>query len=690
MKRIIFAIIVTLVLVPLCVVALSPPHDSTNSMDCNKCHKVHPSTKAAIGTPVGNENLCRSCHNPTGSSDAEVHAHADKSYENCTTCHSVHDQEQAANGSAYGKYVSSTILTPNSGVKSVVFKGPTGPNSFADGDSNYNGICEVCHTKTAYHRNNASGDHTHYAGQNCADCHPHTAGFNMVTSPRGCLDCHSVAVGTGGNRRQVVKGAVGSGDFTRTSHHVGTGSAQTVTEADCKVCHDLSAHRTVSDGTTCRLNNPDGGAAINYDGTGASLDPFCKGCHDANGAGGNTHPLSDGKTPSDIAFGTRYSSSIHTARGLTCSGSGVSGGCHANGHGSMKKSMLAPDNLVANPTTHYEEEEGFCIACHPTIATETKKLRNHNITSSAMAGRHDQYETLVAASYSSTKRHAECADCHSPHWLQSVPARTMGSNLGRGGIKYVARVTGLYNSSSPWAAPTFVTKSSRDTTSVVREYELCFKCHASWAFGSTPPTTPEGTVETDVSVEFNPYNKSFHPVVGQISTNSYTIPTATNGNIQTMNAPFDTTSHKTMYCSDCHKSDNASAPKGPHGSNYNYLLPTSDTEKGLCLICHKASVYNPSVSPGTAETGSRWDRQTTGSSYDSHYNHVTQRGYTCRACHGGVRTLPTSGGKAIEVGSLHGTNTVPGMMNGRNIKAYSPGSCTPTCHGTMTYTAGPE
>ena len=54
-----------------------------------------------------------------------------------------------------------------------------------------------------------------------------------------------------------------------------------------------------------------------------------------------------------------------------------------------------------------------------------------------------------------------------------------------------------------------------------------------------PPTAPSGGIETDQSMEFNPNNKSYHPVVAEIKSNSYTTPTATNGNIETMEAPWD-------------------------------------------------------------------------------------------------------------------------------------------------------
>ncbi len=91
--------------------------------------------------------------------------------------------------------IAKEITTPNSGVRQVVFTAWEGPNSFADGDDVYDGLCEVCHTTTKYHRNNPSGDHTHYAGMNCTVCHPHSNKFMPTFGPHpepinDCSNCH--------------------------------------------------------------------------------------------------------------------------------------------------------------------------------------------------------------------------------------------------------------------------------------------------------------------------------------------------------------------------------------------------------------------------------------------------------------------------------------------------------------------
>ncbi len=58
----------------------------------------------------------------------------------------------------YGQSIRDYIYDATGGTdRTVKFFDQTGVNSFADGDTTYNGVCEVCHTQTTYHRNDGSG-----------------------------------------------------------------------------------------------------------------------------------------------------------------------------------------------------------------------------------------------------------------------------------------------------------------------------------------------------------------------------------------------------------------------------------------------------------------------------------------------------------------------------------------------------
>lgn len=280
---------------------------------------------------------------------------------------------------------------------------------------------------------------------------------------------------------------------------------------------------------------------------------------------------------------------------------------------------------------------------------------------------------------SGARRHVECADCHNPHRAQPG-THVPGSNaappvlLGAWGVEPAFGPGGS-------VPPAFSVVEFEPGTG--REYQLCMKCHSAFAFGTVPPPG-----SSDQAREFNPANRSFHPVVAGTSLNSYTSPSPVNGMRETMEAPWNNGRHDLMTCSDCHAGDRPEDPAGPHGSTFEGLLVEAGGERddGFCLRCHRAEVYAPAFEPHASETGSRFDEQTTGEEMASHYGHVTHEGVHCRECHGGRQSIA---GPFVR-GSAHGTNLFPGLMNGTGITGYIPGSCTPACHGRETYAAGPE
>ena len=129
------------------------------------------------------------------------------------TVEGVFDTTYIASGDTYavvyGKLIKETVssddilvnspTTKGVGDKTVRFYTDTGTNSFADNNATYDGICEVCHTQTNYHRNDDSGDHSHKPMANCVGCHSHENGFRFynhtaigaVLPISTCsIDCH--------------------------------------------------------------------------------------------------------------------------------------------------------------------------------------------------------------------------------------------------------------------------------------------------------------------------------------------------------------------------------------------------------------------------------------------------------------------------------------------------------------------
>jgi hypothetical protein len=329
-----------LVLAPALTAGVSiPEHDGVTGQDCAGCHKEMVSS-GVLSPAYGPGHY----------------------YLSCDDCHDLHG------GSTNRSLIWEEIYTPNSGVRTVVFANRIGPNSAADGDTVYDGVCEVCHTTSAYHRNDGSGTPGHHAETHCIACHNHGNGFEPYTTT--CMGCHAQAQpqGAGEYRRQVVENAGdGGGDFVRTSHHVSDGSAlETVAAGDCVICHDITDHGDYKDGVSVLLNDPNYGPSVFYDGTPDSLEAFCLACHD----GTHTAPLSSGNPAADIA--SRWAGSAHGAAGASC------GDCHGNGHGSDLPKILLDAYALADPAAYDPGSAALCWNCHfePHVMAENNEFED--------------------------------------------------------------------------------------------------------------------------------------------------------------------------------------------------------------------------------------------------------------------------------------------------------------------------
>ncbi len=89
------------------------------------------------------------------------------------------------------------------------------------------------------------------------------------------------------------------------------------------------------------------------------------------------------------------------------------------------------------------------------------------------------------------------------------------------------------------------------------EYQVCFKCHSYYGFGEAPGGVtdiigPSGNNLTDQAMEYNPANKSAHPVEVTLNnqTGSYS-PRALKSS--QMLFPWMNVGNQTLNCSDCHE-----------------------------------------------------------------------------------------------------------------------------------------
>lgn len=204
-RRIVVALV--LIAAPGLAFALNPSHQ------CSFCHNLH---GALITPPAQQQTMCLTCHGPAGTSTlkAAEHRNAQNSaYPTfnfaCRNCHDPHDSldnwQTGTTGRRNIKMVgvirngtnNAMLATPKNGDQHVLFEsrgsnvGQTTLHSFADNNQDgqvsptglsWDGVCEVCHTATKHHRNNAKS--THQTGNTCtASCHRHSWGFMRQALP---------------------------------------------------------------------------------------------------------------------------------------------------------------------------------------------------------------------------------------------------------------------------------------------------------------------------------------------------------------------------------------------------------------------------------------------------------------------------------------------------------------------------
>jgi predicted CxxxxCH...CXXCH cytochrome family protein len=257
---------------------LQPPHDPSNGIDCTSCHV--PFGSAPLPTPPDwiSNNVCKSCHIDGGSAPAmDVHqAGGGVTVAWCTDCHNPHMHQP----DYPHDYIKTAIRTPNSGFRALAWRNGSDFLHGATGVTQpYDGICETCHTQTAYHRNNASGDHGHNADVSCTTCHRHQSGFQGA-----CDSCHDAPPATGAHLTHFSLGT-SSASYGRTAvDHLSTVSGYAFA---CGVCHpyDESLHNngtvdvrlyeaTATPGTMKALSPPSAGyvpgGTVYVDGRGIS------------------------------------------------------------------------------------------------------------------------------------------------------------------------------------------------------------------------------------------------------------------------------------------------------------------------------------------------------------------------------------------------------------------------------------
>ncbi len=283
---------------------------------------------------------------------------------------------------------------------------------------------------------------------------------------------------------------------------------------------------------------------LRMDNTDAAL---CTSCHNKTGWSDAAH-----KTSTQL-FSKPDSSGSTTVGEWSCRS------CHTS-HGGEGTPYLM---------TKSEEQTCFASGCHGVTGTgantkniqaEMGKTYTHQTTT--VVNKHKNPDTET--SLNTPNRHAECADCHNSHRAKKG-LHAVATNAVSEALKGVRGVIPQYTTA--WTQPTTFNEANPST----QENQICFKCHSYNAFGDavngvTTIIGPSGDNITDQAMEFNPDNKSTHPV--QLASSS---PLTANQ----MTVAWNAVGSQTMYCSDCHGNDIATSmttPQGPHGSDARFML----------------------------------------------------------------------------------------------------------------------
>jgi predicted CXXCH cytochrome family protein len=422
--------------------------------------------------------------------------------------------------------------------------------------------------------------------------------------------------------------AAGGGAFKDSAHgnkDTGVRRVPGLRRGECGHCHGAASE------PTGRRGEGSGHAKLFV----ANDNSLCTSCHMRPGAswlgdiryGDSAH----GRSPAVVWPGP-----VPAARSSADAGKCVN--CH-DPHG-------AKDGKGIVPALMRKRGVAQCLACHrgdpgPDVAGPFAKAYRHPLVadppttalSSAIGGAGDP----VAAPGEAT-----CAACHNPHVAGQDTMRPMVAGALRS-LAGVARVRPAGNAVG--ANRTFALAAASEA-GMVREYEICFKCHSA--------ATRRPARGADLAALLNPANPSFHPVEAQGKNRAVDRRSFTQG----------WSPDRQVTCSDCHGSDDE-AQRGPHGSANAHILRKRQPsglgdqqvlETDLCFECHAWKTYGESKA---AAAYSRW------AGHGSH----SAKGIACWTCH-----------------DAHGSTLLPGLLvlrpGGLAIFAQEVGggTCTTTCH----------
>ena len=409
-----------------------------------------------------------------------------------------------------------------------------------------------------------------------------------------CVNCHTLAYTPGpaaGGHFNTTTGALWPGDKFGTNKSTYPAITDTTQRGTCKTCHAPHGWR----------NADTAPATLNYRKLlGARQDNLCESCHDGTVTGApnvraefiklNEHPI-------DRTSG----------RMVAC------GDCH-NPHMAINGSHVYATtadvnrNRIRNAagTTFYSgalkgvdgvqfNYSGLALWTAPVAANFTKLASGSPTV--PISGAEFEYQV--------------CFKCHTSYdasgatrpggitnYYSTGTAKFINSNTVTGtGTAWTAAMVGMYIQKTPLTPSYRITAATATSLTITPVYAQVFDGAAA-AYTITKQ-------QTDLAIEFNPANRSGHPVTTGL--NNYTGSSAPKALVAAqMKAPWATNlGTQTMMCSDCHNTDAATpAAQGPHGSAAPFMLRGANAANwpnvtlqnfatSWCANCHTTFYNDP-------------------------------------------------------------------------------------------------
>jgi predicted CXXCH cytochrome family protein len=548
-------------------------------------------TSGALRLPAGKKGhadadteSCYVCHGDDFTQSTSVNVHNPSSGESlggiaCYKCHSVYrEQMEDRDGTELGG-----LTARLEGYHHVLGNGAT------DGDSAFTATVGQPATNT-YPTTVAAGAQPVY----CLSCHVDHDKFSPLKNSafdrsNNLRTNYSVASPTATNT-----------DFKQAAPYDGSSSVCLGCHATALTKDNLNQKSEPNSSTTPAITAAQYGAsAHNYyatstfnDGVGATptstFNANCSKCHDSETDGGGM----------EAASATRVGFQTSTNKFSV--------------HVSANRRILAAMGVeIADPAA----EEDVCYKCHSggyTTGSDYYAVSSMSAASRSVQSLMDStYKHNVAGyvdghkpspadeslTYISANRHVECADCHNVHAAGSG-IHAQGTNVVSGPLKGVPGASVSTASGTNWDTATYNNQANYAmVTGSTYEYQICLKCHS----GANTSLTSWNSLFTNVALEFNTSNASYHPVFGALP--------ATDAGVGSSRLPTGRlvngwTSGTVMMCSDCHgPASTTAAAQGPHGSTVQFMLKgprtswpyngtteitlaNADTNNLFCMNCH--------------------------------------------------------------------------------------------------------